>query len=154
MLFNSAFNRDSFLDNIKKIIKFLPDYKPKNIKEQIETKSKVVYFPVSFPKNITIAQSNLLLHIVWPHRWEFDKGPAEFSELMLKLKRNNHKFKLSVIGETFTDIPVIFDHLKQQLSNEIVHFGYIESKEEYFGILSKSHVVISTAKHDFFGVSV
>lgn len=154
VLFNSWFNRNSFLENIKKVIKLLPDCRPHNLRERIEMKSQVLYFPVSFPKNITVQKSSTILHIVWPHRWEFDKGPEDFFETILKLKKDNHKFRLSVLGETFNIVPEIFDSIKKDLSNEIVHYGFLKSKEEFFKVLSMSHVVVSTAKHEFFGVSM
>lgn len=153
VLFNSNFNKTTFLDNIQKIVKILPDHRPKKLKEQIEVKSQVLYFPISFPENMTFNRSSVL-HIVWPHRWEFDKGPEQFFEVMLKLKKNNYKFKLSVLGEIFCDVPEIFDSVKEELKDEIVHYGFLDSKEEYFNVLRSCHVVVSTANHEFFGVSM
>lgn len=154
VIFNSVFNKDSFLNNISKIIKLLPDYRPKDIKEAISIKTKVLYFPVSFPELILSSRPSTVVHIVWPHRWEFDKGPDEFFETLLKLKRNHCRFQLSVLGERFTDIPVVFNTAQEDLKEEIRHFGYVDSKEEYFNILQNGNVVVSTAKHEFFGVSV
>lgn len=134
-----------------------PDNKPKGLRNRIEEKSEVLYFPVKFPSDIQMNLTNKLnkpiLHIVWPHRWEFDKGPEDFFNVMLKLKQNNHKFKLSVLGQTYSDVSEIFSKTKEELNQEIIHFGYAESKQKYFEILNSSHIVVSTAKHEFFGVS-
>ena len=46
-----------------------------------------------------------------------------------------------------------FVHLQQHLQGYIVNCGYIE-KEVYWKILHNADVVVSTAKHEFFGVSV
>lgn len=148
----------SFLDNVNKIIKLFPDNRPKEIRERLEAKSEVLYFPVKFPADI---QTNLIsklqesiLHIVWPHRWEFDKGLDDFFNVILKLKRSRCRFKLSVLGQTYTDVSETFNKIKEELNEEIINFGYVESKSKYFEILQSCHVVVSTAKHEFFGVSV
>lgn len=153
ILFNSHFNQNSFLDNIQKITKLFPDWRPKDLKQKIENKCKVLYFPVDFQEIPSLKKSSTL-HIVWPHRWEFDKGPEEFFCVLMKLKEEKIPFKLSILGESFTDSPPIFTTVKLLMKEEVTHFGYIESKEDYYNILASAHVVVSTAKHEFFGVAM
>ncbi|KAJ3662727.1 hypothetical protein Zmor_007058 [Zophobas morio] len=154
VLFNSNFNKVSFLDNLKKIIKILPDCRPKELKSKIEAKCKVLYFPVEYPEISVNDKPSEILHIVWPHRWEFDKGPEDFFKVLFNLKDENIPFQVSILGESFTDNPPIFSTAKEYLKEEIINFGYIDSKKSYYNILSSAHVVVSTAKHEFFGVSM
>lgn len=154
VLFNSEFNKSSFLSNIGKILKLIPDHRPKGLREQIEVKSQVLYFPMKFPVKQPSTRDDSCLHIVWPHRWEFDKGPRDFFDALTQLKECNCNFKVSVLGETFSDNHEIFTQIKENFIDKIAHFGYVKSKEEYFNILRSCHVVISTAKHEFFGVSM
>lgn len=154
VVFNSEFNRDSFLNNINTIIKLLPDYRPKELHLQIKPKCRVLYFPIDFPILPSVKTMSNILNIVWPHRWEFDKNPELFFKVLYKLKENNKKFLVSILGEVFMDIPDIFSKAREHLKKEIINFGFMEKKEDYFKVLCSSHVVVSTTDHEFFGVSM
>ena len=48
----------------------------------------------------------------------------------------------------------IFEKMQDKLKENILEWGYVESKEKYYEVLSTGHVVVSTAKHEFFGVAM
>ncbi|KAL3284022.1 hypothetical protein HHI36_018192 [Cryptolaemus montrouzieri] len=155
IIFNSCYNKDIFLSNIKKVIKMIPDYRPKDLDLVIAEKSRVLYFPIEFPICCRkIYKENDKLCIAWPHRWEFDKGPDDFFKVLFKLKSDGFQFELVVLGEVFTEVPKIMQQAKEILKNEIIHFGHEEVKNDYFSALSNCHVAVSTSKHEYFGVAM
>lgn len=48
----------------------------------------------------------------------------------------------------------IFEKAKSDLKDNIVKWGYQETKEEFYGALKDADVAVSTALHEFFGVSM
>ncbi|XP_060785233.1 glycosyltransferase-like domain-containing protein 1 isoform X5 [Neoarius graeffei] len=138
VLFNSAFNMDSFLSSISSFLKTMPDHRPKGLEQLIRPKCRVLYFPIRFP-DVTR---------------EHDKDPELFFQTLLKLRERELSFEVSVLGETFTEVPGIFSEAKEQLARHIRHWGFMPSKEDYLRTLCQADVVVSTAKHEFFGVAM
>lgn len=77
-----------------------------------------------------------------------------FCRVMLKLHEDGHQFVLSMLGEVYSEVPEIIKTLKQTLADKISVFGFLPSKEDYYKLLCQADVVVSTAKHEFYGVSM
>lgn len=93
------------------------------------------------------------LHLVWPHRWEHDKNPQLLASTLIELDRRQIPFKLSITGEQFETYPTCFDEIKEKLAHKLRYFGYL-SRNDYLKCLNDADVVISTANHEFYGVSM
>lgn len=155
LIFNSNFNRTSFLNSINQFLSIQPDLKLKQIREKIEPKCEVIYFPIKFhqmPKR-NEENYNAMLHLVWPHRWEHDKNPQLLTETLLELNKRQIPFKVSIIGENFQATPECFDGIRDKLADKLVNFGFL-SRDDYIQCLLNGDIVISTAGHEFYGVSM
>ncbi|XP_019623869.1 PREDICTED: glycosyltransferase-like domain-containing protein 1, partial [Branchiostoma belcheri] len=94
------------------------------------------------------------LHIVWPHRWEHDKNPDLFFQTLFQLKEEGCCFIVSVLGQEYTDVPDIFTEAAERLKEQIHQWGHLAAKEDYYRLLHQADVVVSTADHEFYGVSM
>jgi len=92
--------------------------------------------------------------ILWNHRWEFDKGPELFSRTLRRLKERGVPFRLIVAGEPGDNPSPAIGELPGEFGDCIDHFGYAPSKEEYGRLLWRSDIVVSTTRHEFFGVGM
>lgn len=151
--FNSTFHKESFFKAFKKSLKKMPDYKM--LDDLLKVENKSIVFPQAIHKNIFSRDKYAPpIHIGWVARWEFDKNPELFFSVLHKLKSKKIPFKLSVIGENFKNSPSIFEESKIVFKDEIINWGYIDSFEEYQKALTTLDVLVSTADHEFFGISV
>ena len=156
LAFNSAYNLNSFLEGTEKLLRKSYDLKLKNPRESILNKSEVLppgidFSGIDISKDVKQEGTPV---VVWNHRWEHDKNPGPFFKALFKLDREGIDFKLIVLGESFRNCPLIFNEAKKRLSNRILHFGYTASRRDYAGLLRQGNLVVSTAKHEFFGISV
>ena len=159
---NSKYNLDSFLTALPKYLKRMPDFKMLDSVEEIRKKSRVMYLGISqvelkrpiSEQNSTKQSNSAPVTITWAARWEHDKNPEEFFNALSLVKENGIKFKLNVIGEQFRTYPPIFDTAKSQFKSEILNWGYIKSRDDYIQTLKSTDIIVSTAIHEFFGISV
>ena len=94
------------------------------------------------------------LTILWNHRWEFDKAPERFYNALCRLDETGATFRLAVCGEKYADRPPAFDAIRERFDSRLIQFGWLESRADYEALLRRCDVVVSTAIHEFFGLSV
>lgn len=160
MLFNSNFNRTSFLSAMPHFLTVqAADLKLKKLHEKIAPKCEVIYFPVRFhqmPKRFADKvdeHGDAVLHLVWPHRWENDKNPQLLTETLVELNKRQVPFRASIIGDHFQTVPECFDGIQEKLGDKLINFGRL-NRDEYIKCLLDGDIVISTAGHEFYGVSM
>ncbi len=153
--FNSKYNYSSFMESCRKYVKKAADIDISKSLDKIERKARIIYPGVDFSDFPSPRKSdNEVPIIVWNHRWEHDKNPEGFFAALAELQEMGCAFKISILGQSFRDIPQIFHTAKEKFMPFIEHFGYVESRSEYVAHLCRGDIVVSTADHEFFGVAV
>jgi len=157
--FNSNYNLESFLSAISSSLKKASDIKLPSCVDEIRKKSVVLYPGMDY-SSIDQAAKDVKEKtesppvLLWNHRWEHDKGPELFFDALYFLQQKGVDFRLIVMGQSFVKRPICFEEAIVKLEKEIIHFGYVDSREEYSQLLRQGDVIISTARHEFFGISV
>jgi glycosyltransferase involved in cell wall biosynthesis len=132
------------------------EQRPQHLAEKLRPTCHVLYFPVLsepllLPDRATRTGT---LHILWNHRWEYDKRPDLFFEAVLELAEADIPFSISVVGESFDRCPEVFEEAKGKLGDRVRHWGFMESRDRYFELLCEADVVVSTTDHEFLGLSI
>jgi len=159
VLFNSRYHAEAFFEELPGFIRHLPDFKPLWVPDLIKERSRVLYPGIEVPDSTagpgkTGAADDRGPVILWNHRWEHDKNPEAFFNALFRIKENGRRFRLIVAGEQFQNSPAVFERARTELKEEIIHFGYIENRQEYFRVVARADIVVSTSRQENFGLSM
>lgn len=163
LLFNSRFNQNSFLEGVDALLARLPDAIPSGIRQRLQAKCRWLPVVVKGCAQIMdkpdarvsslyagVRQADLIL---WNHRWEYDKCPQDFLHILQCLDERKVWFRLALLGPRGARVPAALEQIRQQFGERIVVDGRV-SREEYWQWLQCSAVVVSTAIHEFQGLSM
>ncbi len=162
VLFNSDYHRRSWFDALPNLLKHFPDYNHLALVDSVQSTAHVLPVGINAAALATGARDEISAAqaerevplIVWNQRWEYDKRPADFFALLYQLREAGVDFRLAVAGENFRNVPEEFEEARHELAEQIVHWGYVESRADYVALLRCASLVVSTAAHEFFGISV
>ncbi|MCP4597349.1 DUF3524 domain-containing protein [Neptuniibacter sp.] len=174
IVFNSEYNRQTMLNGADLLLRKMPDCVPPGVIEHLTEKSLVLGVPLNNEcfestnfdviKQVRAVQkrglsstankTGLPIHITWAARWEYDKGPDRLLSVLRLLEKRGVDFRLCIMGQSFKNSPQDFEQIREEFGHRIDHMGYAATKEEYLAWLSCSDIFISTAIHEFQGLSV
>lgn len=151
--FNSAYHRDEFLSGVDALMRQMPDFVPEGVSKRIGAKASVVHPGIDVPEPASSGRKPPYT-VLWNQRWEWDKNPEEFFEALATVRRRGCRLRLAVAGETFRVRPEVFDRAREEFADVIDSWGYLESRDDYTSLLARCDIVVSTARHEFFGLSI
>lgn len=151
--FNSAYHRQRFLTALDELLRRMPDDSLADAVMRIAPKASVEPPGIeSFPSRGPRPPGPL--RVLWAARWEHDKNPDDLFRAVEILTRRQVSFRLSVIGEQFRRVPTVFPWAQERFASLIDRWGFQATREEYRAALAEADVIVSTAEHEFFGISV
>ena len=158
LAFNSMYNLESFLAGCHELLAKNNDMELAGYQDAIRRKSRILHPGIDFSaidRHVVSREADSRVPVVvWNHRWEHDKDPEFFFRTLYALQAEGVSFRLIVLGESFRQSPKIFIEAQKLLADRIIHFGHVQSRAEYLAWLVRADIVVSTARHEFFGLSV
>ncbi|KAA5545557.1 DUF3524 domain-containing protein [Roseiconus nitratireducens] len=165
--FNSEFNRRTFLEESRAFLRRMPDDQDVVDVQAVEERSHVLTPGFDHPSvtndgptlarkrgpaSFSAASNSSPLRIGWVGRFEHDKRPDRFLELLTQLNSMAVDFQLILLGERGRQADHL-DELKRRFADQILHDGFAPTTMEYEKWLGKLDVAVSTADHEFFGIA-
>lgn len=154
--FNSAYQRQAFLEGMRQLLDRMPDARPYWVLDKAERVSEVLHLGIEvdrLPPRVPTQPGEAPL-VLWNHRWEHDKAPEVFFRVLEALAAEGVGFRVAVAGESFRRVPPVFRAAREALADRVVHWGYVAEREMYYHLLARADVVVSTARQENFGLSL
>ncbi len=149
--FNSQFHLDSVFEAMPKFLRHFPDHRHTDLLNNVANKSIVMAVGVDLDW-VEVGDKPDPPLIIWNQRWEYDKDPVRLFDALYRLVEDGVDFRVALCGENFRNVPEEFDNAKQRLGKHIIHHGFAD-RDVYRRLLLEASVVVSTAKHEFFGIA-
>lgn len=156
ILFNSRKHQQTFLAALPKFIKMMPDHRPNWAIRAIADKAAVACPGCHFSPDATISEAVKKDPplIIWNHRWEHDKNPEPFFDALTILQQRGMAFRLALLGERYGRCPPVFEDAPTRFRRELVQYGYVAGRADYYQWLQRGAIAISTALQENFGIAV
>ncbi|MFT7668942.1 MAG: glycosyltransferase involved in cell wall biosynthesis [Planctomycetota bacterium] len=153
VLFNSTYHQQDFSTAAQAFLKRLPKPTPAAELRNALAASQVIAPGVDLASIELGSGSSGPLRILYNQRWQFDKDPLAFLNAVSSLAEVDIPFELVLLGERFRGELRGIEPALSKLAPHIVHQGYAESRSEYASLLQSCDLMLSTALHEFFGIS-
>ncbi len=160
VLFNSQYHLDAMISDAASWLSRMPDYSHADQLQAIREKSFVeppgigVISDTKEPHSEQPRQTDSAPTVGWVMRWEHDKAPELFADAIAQLVRNKVPFRLCLLGERFAKQHESLERVRSVAGDRIIYDAYAPTSQEYLEQLRNIDIVVSTAKHEFFGIAI
>ena len=151
-LFNSHFHRRAFFAALRDYLRHVPDVDMRGALHTARAKSRVLPLGTDFPAGSPRSAETGPPIVLWNHRWEYDKDPETLRACLVELARRGLPFRVRLLGQRFRTRPAAHARLEAELGDRLIGSGFEEGREAYEEAVCSAHIVLSTARHEFFGL--
>lgn len=168
VVWNSGWNRESFVDGVQDLLSHAPERVGPGWVDRLREKSVIVPPPVERPTG----RGDGVLHnredgryaepgevlVAWPHRWEFDKGCEELLAIADRAfaieAQGGPRLRWCLLGRRGSHRPEPMKIFCERHADRIRHSTWIDDHETYRATLRQCDWILSTSRHEFFGIAV
>jgi len=91
--------------------------------------------------------------LLWNHRWEYDKAPERFAAALDALTARGFDFRLCLLGQRFREASPALATITARHATRLPENAHAPTRAAYLAALDQSHIAVSTARHEFFGLA-
>lgn len=149
--FNSCYHRDVFRKSVELLSpEIVPASTIESILRKLEVDSRVVYPPVTLDHPARLSDHSHTSRIVWNARWDYDKRPDRFCDMLKHIAATGAATDVLVLGTGGTNPNTILAEIGQTATIP----GHLLRRDNYEEYLAGGGIVVSTADHEFFGIGI
>jgi len=153
VVFHSEFHRDELLAALPALIRPVPDVDLGAIPGEIAARAVVLPLGTDLPAAPPRLEPVEVPTILWSHRWEYDKAPERFLAAVQELRSAGEAFRVRLLGQRFREEPRELEDLRDLLGEDLAGDAYLHSRGAYIEAIRGAEIVVSSARHEFFGLS-
>ena len=156
--FDSGYHRDDWFEELPRLLKHFPEYTHLHRIPEVQAKAAVLPVGIDLSRLDAIPGGPAQIRelppvILWNQRWEYDKAPHIFFKALHALAEEGATYRVALAGKSHRQSAGEFERARERLGARVMHYGYA-SPRKYGALLRRADIVVSTAIHEFFGVSV
>jgi glycosyltransferase involved in cell wall biosynthesis len=158
IVFNSQFHMRDLFGQLPRFLGHFPEFRESQSIGALRQKSTVLPVGINWESlqsktGSEGAAENEVPLILWNQRWEYDKNMDEFLSVLETIASEGLSFKVALCGQSFQNQSESFLDAIKRLGSRIIHLGFAD-EPLYHELLAKADITVSTAFHEFFGISI
>lgn len=156
VFFNSHYHLDTFFAALPPFLRHYPEYNEMESVTPLRQKSSVLHVGVDLRRlepRPGIDDTAAPPLVLWNQRLEYDKNPEGFISVLVALAAEGIPFRVVLCGERFGKPGERWESGVTELGRRVIHNGYADD-DLYRRLLWESAVTVSTAGHEYFGISI
>ena len=156
IFFNSQYHLENFFAALPPFLRHYPEYNELDTVMILREKSVVLPVGVNLRRLDPPLPAGELEDpplVLWNQRLEYDKNPEGFISVLVSLAAEGIPFRVALCGERFGKPAERWEMGVAELGDRVIHNGYADD-DLYRRLLWQSTLTVSTAGHEYFGISI